>query len=162
MAAKKKSDARPVIWVIAFLVVAMCVYFVLLSRTAFELIGTGTVVSIGLGIGVLLLPLLGIWMVVSTLRSGIEHQRMVAAAQELGRDLDVDDLPRRASGRIEKDAALERFEEVKIEWEADPNDWVNTYRIARAYDYAGDRSRAREMMKRAAEQYRTASEKSAS
>ncbi|MGB3304238.1 hypothetical protein [Gordonia sp. (in: high G+C Gram-positive bacteria)] len=161
MAAKKKSDARPVIWVIAFLVVALCVYFVLLSRTAIGLIGTGTVVSIGLGIGVLLLPLLGVWMVVSTLRSGIEHQRMVAAAQELGRDLDVDDLPRRPSGRIEKDAALARFEEVKLEWEADPSDWVNTYRIARAYDYAGDRSRAREMMRRAGEQYRSASEKSA-
>lgn len=154
MAAKKKGDARPILGVIVFLVVALCVYFFILGRIGVQLIGQGTVVSIGLGVGVFLLPLLGIWMVVSTLRSGIEHQRMVAAAQAVGRDLDVDELPRRASGRIEKDAALELFEEVKVEWEADPSDWVNTYRIARAYDYAGDRSRAREMMKRAAEQYR--------
>ncbi|WP_347954376.1 hypothetical protein [Gordonia aichiensis] len=154
--AAKKSDARPTIWVIGFLVVALCVYFFLLSRTAVGLIGHGTPVSIGLGIGVFVLPLLGVWMVIATLKSGIEHQRMVAAASALGRDLDVSELPRRASGRIEKDAALELFEQVKTEWEADPSDWVNTYRIARAYDYAGDRSRAREMMKRAADQYRAA------
>ncbi|MBM7367643.1 hypothetical protein [Gordonia hydrophobica] len=159
MAAKKKSDARPIIAVIAFLVVALCVYFVLLGRIAVQLIGHGSIVSIGLGIGVFLLPLLGVWMVISTLKSGIEHQRMVAAAQELGRDLDTDSLPRRPSGRIEKDAAMELFEEVKTEWEADPSDWVSTYRIARAYDYAGDRSRAREMMKRASEQYRLAQAK---
>ncbi|NLG48425.1 hypothetical protein [Gordonia sp. (in: high G+C Gram-positive bacteria)] len=153
---KKKADARPIIAVIAFLVVALCVYFVLLGQRAVQLIAKGEVVSIGLGIGVILLPLIGLWMVVATLKSGIEHQRMVAAAQDLGRDLDVDALPRRPSGRIEKDAALELFEEVKTEWEANPTDWVSTYRIARAYDYAGDRSRAREMMKRASEQYRAA------
>ena len=156
MAAKKKADARPIIAVIAFLVVALCVYFVLLGRSAVQLIGQGNVVSVGLGIGVFVLPLLGVWMVVSTLKSGFEHQRMVAAAQDLGRDLDTESLPRRPSGRIEKDAALELFEEVKLEWEADPSDWVSTYRIARAYDYAGDRTRARAMMKRASEQYRAA------
>lgn len=156
MAAKKKGDARPIIAVIAFLVVALCVYFVLLGRSAVQLIGQGTVVPVGLGVGVFVLPLLGVWMVISTLRSGIEHQRMVSAAQDLGRDLDTDSLPRRPSGRIEKDAAMELFEEVKGEWEADPSDWVSTYRIARAYDYAGDRGRARQMMKRASEQYRAA------
>lgn len=156
MTPKKKADARPIVVVIAFLVIALCVYFVLLGRTAVQLIGQGSIVSIGLGIGVFLLPLIGIWMVYSTLKSGLEHQRMVAAAQDLGRDLDTDSLPRRPSGRIEKDAAMELFEEVKKEWESDPSDWVSTYRIARAYDYAGDRSRAREMMKRASEQYREA------
>ncbi|WP_235831503.1 hypothetical protein [Gordonia zhaorongruii] len=139
---------------IAFLVVAMCVYFVILGRMAFTLLGKGEPVSIGLGIGILVLPILGVWMIVSTLRSGIEHQRMAADVADLGRELDVDDLPRRASGRIERDSADELFTRVKDEWEADPSDWVRTYRIARAYDYAGDRSRAREMMKRASEQYR--------
>ncbi|MGK2884132.1 MAG: tetratricopeptide repeat protein, partial [Rhodococcus sp. (in: high G+C Gram-positive bacteria)] len=40
---------------------------------------------------------------------------------------------------------------VKSEWEKDPDNWRNSYRLARAYDYAGDRSRARETMKRAVE-----------
>lgn len=154
MAANGKKDARPIVLMIAFLVIAMCVYFVLLGRSAVRLIESGGVVGIGLGVGVLILPILGIWIVVATLRAGIEHQRMGAAAAAAGRDLNVDDLPRRPSGRIERDAADELFAQVKQEWEADPSDWISTYRIARAYDYAGDRKRAREMMGRAAKGFR--------
>ncbi|MFT4086743.1 MAG: hypothetical protein QM658_06240 [Gordonia sp. (in: high G+C Gram-positive bacteria)] len=154
--AAKQRDARPIVVMIAFMVFAIAVYLILLSRSAIRLIQAGTAVGILLGIAVFVLPVLGVWMVVQTLRSGLEHQRMAADVADLGRELDVDDLPRRPSGRIEPDAADELFAEVKTEWEADPSDWVSTYRIARAYDYAGDRPRAREMMKRAAEQYRAA------
>ena len=76
---------------------------------------------------------------------------------EEGTELDVSALPRRPSGRIEREAADELFAQVKAEWEADPSDWRATYRIARAYDYAGDRSRAREMMKRAVAQEKESS-----
>ncbi|MFZ2512020.1 MAG: hypothetical protein WAW85_13155 [Gordonia sp. (in: high G+C Gram-positive bacteria)] len=141
---------------IGFMVVAMVVYLVLLSRQALRLIEAGGVVGIGLGLGVFVLPVLGVWIVVRTLQAGIEHQRMAAAVAESGRELNVEDLPHRPSGRIERDAADQLFAEVKIEWEADPSDWMSTYRIARAYDYAGDRKRAREMMGRAAEGYRAA------
>lgn len=149
----QKRDARPTVWLIGFLVVAMCVYFVLLGRTGVQFIQHGGVVAIGLGIGVLILPFIGVWLIYSTLRAGIEHQRLARTISEEGRELDVSSLPRRPSGRIERDAADELFAQVKQEWEADPDDWHNTYRIARAYDYAGDRSRAREMMKRAVAQY---------
>ena len=148
-----KRDARPIVWTIGFLVAAMCVYFVLLGWRAFDLMATGTVAGIGLGIGVLILPFIGAWLIYATLRAGIEHQRLARVMAEEGRELDVSDLPRLASGRIERDAADELFAQVKGEWEADPSDWHNTYRIARAYDYAGDRSRARAMMKRAVAQY---------
>ncbi|MDF3282054.1 hypothetical protein [Gordonia sp. N1V] len=150
----RERDARPIVWMIAFLVIAMCVYFVLLGQRGVDLITSGTAAGIGIGIGVLILPFLGIWMIVATLRAGIEHQRLARAIAEEGRELDVSDMPRRPSGRIERDAADALFAQVRQEWEADPNDWRNTYRIARAYDYAGDRSRAREMMKRAVAQYR--------
>ncbi|GAA1480497.1 hypothetical protein GCM10009624_09370 [Gordonia sinesedis] len=150
----KRRDARPIVWMIGFLVVAACVYFVLLGRTGVQLIATGTVTGIGLGVGVLLLPLVGAWVLYATLRAGIEHQVLARAAVEAGRELDVSQLPRRRSGRIERDAADELFARVRAEWEADPEDWRNTYRVARAYDYAGDRSRARAMMKRAWAQYR--------
>ena len=48
-----------------------------------------------------------------------------------------------------RDAADELFETVRTELENDPDNWVRWYRLARAYDYAGDRSRARETMKKA-------------
>ncbi|MFW0784746.1 hypothetical protein AAFP35_09505 [Gordonia sp. CPCC 206044] len=146
-------DARPIVWMIGFLVVAMIVYFGILGWRAFDLIGSGTVAGIGVGIGVLILPFIGAWLIFATLRAGLEHQRLARIMAEEGRELDVSSLPRRASGRIERDAADALFAEVKTEWEADPHNWRNTYRIARAYDYAGDRSRARQMMKRAVAQY---------
>lgn len=151
--APKPRDSRPIVWMIGFLVLAMCVYFVLLGRSGVQLIATGSVAGIGLGIGVLVLPFLGVWMIWATLRAGIEHQRLARIMAEEGRELDVSSLPRRPSGRIERDAADELFAQVKQEWESDPTDWRKTYRIARAYDYAGDRTRARQMMKRAVAQY---------
>ncbi|GAB91931.1 hypothetical protein [Gordonia rhizosphera] len=149
----QRRDSRPIVWTIGFFVVALIVYFVLLGQRGIDLISSGTVAGIGLGIGVLILPFIGAWMIIATLRAGIEHQRLARIMAEEGRELDVSSLPRRPSGRIEREAADELFAQVKQEWEADPSDWHNTYRIARAYDYAGDRSRAREMMKRAVAQF---------
>jgi Flp pilus assembly protein TadD len=56
-----------------------------------------------------------------------------------------------ASGRIERDAADALFQTVRAEVEAEPDNWVRWYRLARAYDYAGDRGRARETMRKAVE-----------
>lgn len=149
----KKKDPRPIVWMIGFLVVALIVYFVLLGWRGFQLILAGTPTGIGLGIGVIVFPLIGAWLIYATLRAGIEHQKLAAIMREEGRELDVSQLPHRPSGRLELDAADEMFAQVKAEWEADPTDWRNTYRIARAYDYAGDRPRARAMMKRAVAQF---------
>jgi hypothetical protein len=113
------------------------------------LIQNGGVASTALGIGVILLPIVGLWIVWATLKAGFDHQRLASRIREEGLELDVDDLPRRPSGRIERDAADELFQQVKAEWEKDPDNWRNSYRLARAYDYAGDRGRARETMKRA-------------
>lgn len=149
-----RRDARPIVWMIGFLVVALVVYFVILGQRGFDLISSGTVAGIGVGIGVLILPFIGAWLIFATLRAGIEHQKLARIMAAEGRELDVSDLPRRPSGRIERDAADDLFAQIKQEWEADPTDWRSTYRIARAYDYAGDRGRAREMMKRAVAQYK--------
>lgn len=152
----KKKDARPIVIAIGVLVVVLAFYFVLLGTRAFDLFASGSVAGIGLGVGVLILPFLGVWMVWATLRAGLAHQRLARRMVEEGHELDVSELPRRPSGRIEREAADELFAQVKHEWEADPANWRATYRIARAYDYAGDRSRAREMMKRAVAQEKEA------
>lgn len=134
---------------IGFMCVALIVYFVLLGRAAFILIGSGEVAPIGLGLAILILPGIGVWVLVATLRAGLAHQRLALKARERGMELDVSDLPRRASGRIDRDAADALFHNVRAELEADPDNWLRWYRLARAYDYAGDRSRAREAMKKA-------------
>jgi cytochrome c-type biogenesis protein CcmH/NrfG len=70
-------------------------------------------------------------------------------------ELDASTLPRRPSGRIQRDVADALFATVRTEVEADPDDWRRWYRLARAYDYAGDRRRAREAMRTAVELHGT-------
>lgn len=134
---------------IGLMCVALLVYFVLLGRTGVVLIGTGKATGIALGIGVLLLPIVGLWAMIATLRAGFAHQRLAALAKEDGMELDVSDLPRSPGGRIDRDAADALFHTVRAEVEADPDNWQRWYRLARAYDYAGDRTRARETMRKA-------------
>lgn len=134
---------------IAFFCLALFVYFALLARTAVTLIRTGTLETVALGVGVLLLPIVGLWAVLATLRAGFTHDRLARLAEEQGMELDAGSLPRMPSGRINREAADELFAQTRAELEADPDNWVRWYRLARAYDYAGDRSRARETMRTA-------------
>ena len=81
---------------IAFMCLALLLYLVLLGRTAVILISSQRIAGIALGVALLILPVVGLWAMIVTLRAGFTHQR-----------------------------------------------------LARAYDYAGDRRRAREAMKKA-------------
>ncbi|WP_036503323.1 hypothetical protein [Nocardia aobensis] len=136
---------------IAFLVIALAFYFLLLGRIAIELLTSGKAAAVAMGVGVLILPILGVWVVATSIRAALAHQHLARRIHDEGLELDVSELPRRPSGRLEKAAADELFEQVKKEWEADPDNWRTNYRAARAYDYAGDRSRARDIMRRAVE-----------
>jgi cytochrome c-type biogenesis protein CcmH/NrfG len=146
--------ARRIQLLIAFMCVAMLAYFVLLGRLAVAMIGTGRAAAVGLGLALLIMPVIGLWAMIATLRAGFAHQKLARLIAEDGMELDASTLPRRASGRIQRDAADALFATVRIEVEADPDDWRRWYRLARAYDYAGDRRRAREAMKRALELHR--------
>lgn len=134
---------------IAFMCVAMLAYFVMLGRLAVAMIGSGRPAAVGLGLAVLIMPMLGLWAMITTLRAGFAHQKLARLIAQDGMELDTTQLPRRASGRIERDAADALFDTVRTELEDDPDNWRRWYRLARAYDYAGDRRRAREAMKTA-------------
>ena len=136
---------------IGFMCVALVVYFVLLGRIAMAFITTGEPAAVGLGLALMILPLIGVWVMVSTVRAGLAHQRLARIAKDEGMELDVSTMPRMPSGRIQREAADVLFETVREELDSDPDNWRRWYRLARAYDYAGDRSRAREAMKKAVE-----------
>jgi len=136
---------------IALMCAALLVYIVLLGRSAVLMIGSGRGVAVVLGVALLILPAIGLWAMVATLRAGFAHQKLARLAVEDGMELDASALPRRPSGRIDRDAADALFATVRAELDADPHDWRRWYRLARAYDYAGDRGRAREAMKKALE-----------
>ena len=137
--------------VVGILVAVLLVYFWLLAGRAVALITSGSAAGVALGIGVLILPVLGVVLVAYELRFGLQTQRL---ARRLALEDGLPDdsaLPRRASGRIERDAADAHFEVVRTEVEAAPDDWRGWYRLAHAYDIAGDRKRARSTMRHAIE-----------
>jgi cytochrome c-type biogenesis protein CcmH/NrfG len=136
---------------IGFMCLALVVYFLLLGRIAWAFITSGSAAAVGLGLAVLIMPLIGIWVMVTTLQAGFAHQRLARLARDEGVDLDVSGLPRMPSGRVQRDAADALFETAREELDQDPDNWRRWYRVARAYDYAGDRRRAREAMKKAVE-----------
>jgi hypothetical protein len=147
----QKQSVLRIQLLIAFLCVALVVYFVLLGRIATAFIVSGRPAAIGLGLALMILPLIGVWVMVSTLRAGLAHQRLARIIHDEGLELDVSALPRMPSGRIRRKAADALFQSVREEVEREPDNWRHWYRLARAYDYAGDRARARETMSKAVE-----------
>ncbi len=131
------------------LVAATLFYIVFLGYLGILLVVAGGAGPVGLGIGVLLLVPVGLWVVGSTVRAGLRHQHLARRLHEEDALPDTSGIARRPSGRFDRDAADAYFAERKAEYEADPDSWRTNYRLAIAYDAAGDRGRARATMKRA-------------
>ena len=137
--------------IVGLLTAALIVYFWLLTDRAVALLTSGSVAGIALGIGVLLLPVLGVVVVVFELRFGWQTQTLGRRLAADGGLPDDSELPRRPSGRVDRDAADAHFNHIRAQVEATPEDWRGWYRLAHAYDLAGDRKRAREAMRQAIE-----------
>lgn len=138
------------------LAVACAIYLLVIGSQAVVLIRTGNGVAVLLGIGLLVLPVVGAWVVVKELQFGIATQRLARILEEEG-SLPPDDLPRRPSGRAEVAAADARFHRRQEELEADAGNWRRWFYLAVAYDDAGDRRRARSAMRRAVALHQTPS-----
>jgi hypothetical protein len=137
----------------ALLIAAVFVaYAVLLGWRGVLLIGTGDPVAVGLGIAVLVIPLVGAYLVWREIQFGRQTESLARELADAG-GLPVDDLPRRPSGRIDRTAADAAFAQYKAEAEAAPDDWRVWFRLSTAYDAAGDRRRARASMRTAIAHY---------
>ena len=138
--------------VIAVLVVILVFYAVLIGAKGVAFIASGDPVAVVLGVGVLVLPAIGLALVWREIVFGRRSAELAAALEAEG-GLPVDDLPRRPSGRIERAAADEAFASRQAEVESQPESWQAWYRLALAYDDAGDRTRARSAVRRAIDLY---------
>ena len=140
-------------YVVLLLLAALGVYFALIGYRGVYLVEQHSITLRVLGVAVLAFPLVGLVVVASELRFGF-------ATEHLARRLDAEGAPpdpapqRLPSGRIDRAAADERFDAVRTEVQAHPDDWRGWYRLALAYDSAGDRKRARAAMRTAIERAR--------
>ncbi|HEX4428334.1 MAG TPA: hypothetical protein VHZ96_03600 [Frankiaceae bacterium] len=117
------------------LVVVLAFYFVLIGAGGIGLLGDHRWSVKALGVGVLLLPVVGVAIVVHELRFGRDSERLAQL-------LDAADDSRPG----DPDAA---FELRKAEVEAAPQDWRAWYLLAVAYGDARDVPRGRRTMRRA-------------
>lgn len=134
--------------VVAVLVAVVVFYALLIGVKGVAFVASGEPVAVVLGVGVLVLPVIGLVLVWRELVFGRRSAELAAVLEAEG-GLPADDLPRRPSGRVERDAADAAFTARRAEVEAQGDSWRAWYRLALAYDDAGDRTRARAAVRRA-------------
>jgi hypothetical protein len=127
---------------VALVVLVVLAYSVLLGLKGVALLRSGSVLAVLLGAAILVVPLVGLLLVYREVEFGRRCGRL---ADELAAEggLPRDDLPRRPSGRVDRKAADGWFETMRSEAQAQPDRWQAWFRLALAYDAAGDRTRAR-------------------
>jgi len=123
-------------------------YVLLVTAKGIDLIAEGGVVPVTLGSALIVSSALAVGLCWREVQFG---RRTAVLGQALADEggLPDDDLPRRPSGRVDRAAADALFAERKAEAEADPDNWRSWYRLALAYDSAGDRTRARQAARHA-------------
>ncbi len=137
------------LYTVGLLVFAMAVYFALIGYRGVYLISQHQWTLKVLGAAVLVLPLIGIWVVVAEIRFGLASERLARRLRESGAAADLPELPRLPSGRPDRKAADAWFDQQRAVVERAPEDWRGWFRLAQAYDLAGDRKRARSALRTA-------------
>ncbi len=133
---------------IGVLVLVLVFYAALIGFKGVALLASGVLVGQLLGVALLVMPLLGLFVVWREIEFGRRTQAMARILDAEG-GLPVDDLPRRPSGRVDRSAADGLFVRMRDQAQAGPEDWRSWFRLALAYDAAGDRARARAAARRA-------------
>lgn len=132
----------------------LVVYLVLVAGRAVDLVRTGEPVGIALGVAFGVLPILVLVLVAREWVLAMDVQKMADTLAARG-ELPEDDLPRSPGGRIDREAALGAFDAYRLQAEqAGRGEWGPWYRLAFAYDAAGDRRHARAALRTASRIHR--------
>lgn len=140
---------------VAGTVLLLLLYLALAVQYAVVLIASGEPLGVALGVALLVLPLLAGWGLVAEILFAVRAERLGARLDAAGA-LPTEVLPVRPSGRIDPAAAVELFPGFQAAVEAAPEDPAAWFRLALAYDAAGDRRRARWATRQAIRLDRTA------
>lgn len=120
----------------------LALYLAVVLTYAVRLIGDALPVAQAIGWALVVLPLIGAWALVAELRFGFAAERLARRLEAEG-GLPDDEVPVRASGRVERQAADEAFARHAEAVQVNPESWAHWFRLALAYDAARDRRRAR-------------------
>ena len=142
---KRVTGAKVAVAAMTALVV---VYLVFTLQLAWQMLATGSPIAQAMGAALVIFPIAAFWLVGREIQFGMQSERLLADLAARG-ELPPDDLPRRPSGRVVREAADADFTRWKHGVEADPSSAAAWARLALAYGASGDRRRSRAAMRRA-------------
>ncbi|WP_421083443.1 hypothetical protein [Rothia nasimurium] len=128
--------------------VALALYLALTAQRGVLIMQEAGLVGMVLGLALIVLPILGAWAMIREIIFGSRTQALGSELAATG-ELPEDNLPRSASGRIDRAAADAQFAAYAQAAEEEPDNWKNWFRLSLAYDASGDRKRARKAMRTA-------------
>ena len=132
----------------AFLMAALlALYIALVGWRAVQFVATGEPAAVGIGVALIVLPIIAVWALWREIAFGVRSQALVRRLEADG-ELDLG-LPLLPSGRPERAAADAAFPAFRDAAEAAPDSWRAWLRLGLVYDAAGDRRRARAAVRRA-------------
>lgn len=140
---------------VAVMAALLSLYLVFALWYGTVLIGVGGPIAVIMGVGLMVLAALGGAFLVVELVVARRAERLAKLLEQSG-DLPEQELPTLPSGRIDRAAADAIFPAFQTAVEAAPDDWKAWFRLALAYDAAGDRRRARWALRRAIDLERAA------
>ena len=138
--------------VIVLLLAVLGFYLVGLLARSWAVVQDGGPVGWFLAVGIVVIVAVGVWAVVAELRFGFATQRLGRLLDDEGALPEV--VPRTPAGGVDRAAADQAFARYRAEVEADPQQWRAWFRLALAYDGAGDRKRGRAAARHAVRLYR--------
>lgn len=129
---------------IGVVVMGLCLvlYLVIAGQQAVLFIGTGDPIAMGMGVALLVLPLIGVWALVRELLFGV-------AAERLGRRLEAEggmpvaETDLTPSGQIAREDAEPLITRYRREADRAPADWRALYRLGVVQGASGRRREAR-------------------
>lgn len=128
--------------------VLLVLYFYYAGLRAVALFQTGTPITIALGVGLLVLPLLGVWALIRELKFGRDATRLVDELDRLDR-VPIEEIETMPSGKPVREAADLVFDKYRDEVEANEESWEAWARLGIMYDACGDRTRGRKALRTA-------------
>ncbi len=127
---------------------ALALYILLVGQRAVLLLMSGDPVGVLMGVALVVLPLIAAWGLGRELWFGFRAEQLARRLEAEGA-LPAEEVAVRPSGRVVREDGDAVFPKYRGEVEKNPDDWRAWYRLALAYDAAGDRRRAREAVRRA-------------
>lgn len=135
-------------WGALFMALLLALYLAVVIGYAINLIRDPLPIAQAMGWALVVLPLVGVWGLAVELRFGFRAEALARRLEAEG-GLPDDEVPARASGRVERAAADAVFERYAAKVQQHPDSWQHWFRLALAYDAASDRRRARWAMREA-------------